>query len=107
MLNKVNMYKVLMCTQAQDKAQICMNQASAIVQKYGLNFNLNIDIKKLMSENQNVNTQNSVNKVQTEQPVLHNERVSEEKVQPEEPSTSGFDEGDGDVINPEDFFADN
>lgn len=107
MLNKVNMYKVLMCTQAQDKAQICMNQASAIVQKYGLNFNLNIDIKKLMSENQNVNTQNSVNKVQTEQPVLHKERVSEEKVQPEEPSKSGFDEGDGDVINPEDFFADN
>lgn len=32
MLNKVNMYKILMCTDSKDQAQICMNQASTIVQ---------------------------------------------------------------------------
>ena len=92
MLNKVNMYVVLSCTKSQDQAQICMNQASAIVQKYGINFNLNIDIKKILSENAGNNrvanlTQN------ISSPVVQNERVS------------GFDETDGDVINPDDFFS--
>ena len=69
-----------------------MNQASAIVQKYGINFNLNIDIKKILSENAGNNrvanlTQN------ISSPVVQNERVS------------GFDETDGDVINPDDFFS--
>ena len=104
MLNKVNMYKVLMCTGANDKAQICMNQASYIVQKYGLNFNLNIDIKKLMMENQSnnvasVTTQNN-NVVEPQMPVQQSVSEQENSQQ-----NSGFDEGDGDVINPEDFFS--
>ena len=95
MLNKVNMYKVLMCTKSQDQAQICMNQASYIVQKYGINFNLNIDIKKILLENsgndrvdnQTLNKTSSV--VQSE---------STEK-------NSGFDEYDGEVVNPNEFFS--
>lgn len=43
MLHKVNMYKVLMNLNSPDQAQICLNQASYIIQKYGINFNLNID----------------------------------------------------------------
>ena len=107
MLNKVNMYKVLMCTQAQDKAQICLNQASYIVQKYGLNFNLNIDIKKIMSENQNINNRAAITQSGSEQPVNNEVRVSEEENTTVVSSSGGFDEDDGDVINPEDFFSDN
>lgn len=107
MLNKVNMYKVLMCTQAQDKAQICLNQASYIVQKYGLNFNLNIDIKKIMSENQNINNRAAITQSGAEQPVNNEVRVSEEENTTVVSSSGGFDEDDGDVINPEDFFSDN
>jgi hypothetical protein len=95
MLNKVNMYIVLMCTKSQDQAQICMNQASYIVQKYGINFNLNIDIKKILLENsgndrvdnQTLNTTSSVGKSESI------ERIS------------GFDESDGDVVNPMEFFS--
>lgn len=43
MLHKVNMYKVLTNLNSPDQAQICLNQASYIIQKYGINFNLNID----------------------------------------------------------------
>ena len=102
MLNKVNMYKVLMCTNAQEQAQICLNQASYIVQKYGLNFNLNIDIKKILLENSVNGSQ--VQKVQktVSTPVSKKESVSE---QGKETST-GFDESDSDVVNPSDFFSD-
>lgn len=107
MLNKVNMYKVLMCSGAQDKAQICMNQASYIVQKYGLNFNLNIDIKKLMLENQNNREaalqQNAYNPVEAQMPQV--ESVSEKELSQSQNAETNFDESDGDVINPEDFFS--
>jgi len=43
LLNKVNMHKVLMNLEAPDQAQICLNQASYLVQKYGLNFDINVD----------------------------------------------------------------
>lgn len=97
MLNKVNMYKVLMCTNQPDKAQICMNQAAYIVQKYGLNFNLNIDIKKILLENSDSNRI-----VQT--PVVQEESVSVQRI--EENIYTGFDENDGDVVNPMEFFSD-
>ncbi len=51
MLHKINMYKVLMNMNSQEQAQICLNQAAYITQKYGLNFNLNIDTEKFMLEN--------------------------------------------------------
>lgn len=96
MLNKVNMYKVLMCTKHPDQAQICMNQASSIVQKYGLNFNLNIDIKKILLENSN--TTGAVQQT----PVVTQE-VSEQRI--EENIQGTFDESDGDVVNPMEFFS--
>lgn len=102
MLNKVNMYKVLMCTNSKDQAQICMNQASYIVQKYGLNFNLNIDIKKIMLEN-SVNKETAQTYVQT--PVITKESVSEQRIE-ENFEASSFDENDSDVVNPSEFFSD-
>ncbi len=102
MLNKVNMYKVLMCTNSTEQAQICMNQASAIVQKYGLNFNLNIDIKKIMLENSNTNRANSQPISVVNTPVT--QRVSEQRI--EENIVSSFNEDDGDMINPSEFFSD-
>lgn len=96
MLNKVNMYVVLMCTKSQEQAQICMNQASAIVQKYGINFNLNIDIKKILSENASNNRQEEQTR-NIESSVVQKE--SAERI-------SGFDESDGDVVNPMEFFSD-
>ncbi|MBE7712183.1 MAG: zinc ribbon domain-containing protein [Cyanobacteria bacterium SIG26] len=44
LLNKVNMFKILKSLNNQEQAQICLNQASFIMQKYGLNVNFNIDI---------------------------------------------------------------
>ena len=96
MLNKVNKYVVLMCTKSQEQAQICMNQASAIVQKYGINFNLNIDIKKILSENASNNRQEEQTR-NIESSVVQKE--SAERI-------SGFDESDGDVGNPMEFFSD-
>jgi len=95
MLNKVNMYKVLMCTNSVEQAQICMNQASYIVQKYGINFNLNIDIKQIMSEN------------------ISRETVYSDKEIPPKTDESASDKGiemmnnedDGEVVNPNDFFS--
>ena len=98
MLNKVNMYKVLMCTGSNEQAQICMNQAAAIVQKYGLKFNLNIDIQKIMMENSD-----SVTDEQNKAQELVN--ISEESV-PIEESSSKFSTDDGDVVNPSEFFSD-
>ena len=95
MLNKVNMYKVLMCTKQPDQAQICMNQAAFIVQKYGLNFNLNIDIKKILLEN------SSTTGMVQQSPVVP-KQVSEQRI---EENTGSFDENDGDVVNPMEFFS--
>lgn len=97
MLNKVNMYKILMCTDSKDQAQICMNQASTIVQKYGLNFNLNIDIQKIMMEN-SVSTAEQ-NKAQ------NTVKKQDESISVEE-NLSEFSENDGDVVNPSEFFSD-
>lgn len=100
MLNKVNMYKVLMCLKSQDQAQICLNQASYIVQKYGLNFNLNIDIRKILLENSGNNR--PVQNVQK----TENASVNKQESVSEQGNTNStkFDETDSDVINPADFF---
>lgn len=98
LLNKVNMYIVLMCTNADDKAQICMNQAISIVKKYGLNFNLDIDIKKLMLENQSNRESGTFIHNTAEAQYMPKNDESEEK--------SEISENGSDVINPEDFFSD-
>ena len=51
LLSKINMYKTLICLGKEAQAQYCYNQAIEIQKKYNLNFNLNIDINKFMSEN--------------------------------------------------------
>lgn len=105
MLNKVNMYKVLMCTHAQDKAQLCLNQVSAIIKKYNLNFNLNIDIEKLMSENQDNN-----GFAQLSETRMNVSEQAEESVSEKENLNSGTNpsmEEDGEVVNPEDFLSNN
>jgi len=99
MLNKVNMYKVLMCTNKKEQAQLCLNQASAVVQKYGLNFNLNIDIKKILLEN-SVRNEAEQNNQETA-PIPQEQRVSEGN-NPEENSIS---ETDSDVVDPSEFFS--
>ncbi len=106
MLHKVNMYKVLMCCQEQDKAQICMNQAKFIVEKYGLNYNLNIDIKKLMMENQNV-SQAIQQGVSAPPPVPQKEESLSERENsiPSSSQASDSDSADSDFVNPEDFFS--
>jgi ethanolamine transporter EutH len=43
LLNKINMYKILTHMNAAEKAENCLNQAKYIVDKYNLNFDLNID----------------------------------------------------------------
>ena len=95
MLNKVNMYIVLMCTKSQDQAQICMNQASYIIQKYGINFNLNIDIKKILLENSGNDRVNNQTLNNTSS-VVPNESIER---------NSGMDENDGDLVNPNEFFS--
>ncbi len=51
LLNKVNMYIVLMCQGNEVQADICLNQAKYIIQKYNVNFDLNIDIGQILGEN--------------------------------------------------------
>lgn len=101
MLNKFNMYKVLMCCSEPDKAEICMNQAAYIVEKYGLNFNLNIDIKKLMMENQSNSEPVQLSHNRQELPAEQQRESERENIQ----SQSGFTEADGDVVNPDEFFS--
>ena len=109
MLNKVNMYKVLMCTNSKDQAQICMNQASYIVQKYGLNFNLNIDINKILIENakrrEEANYQQEVFEQTT--PEIYTQYPQENQI--ESVSEQGFEEefsqNDVDIVNPNEFFS--
>lgn len=99
MLDKVNMYKVMMCLNSKEQAQICMNQAVSIVQKYGLNFNLNIDINKIMLENpiggapQKVET-NVQKNVAPEPEQNSTKRVAKPKF-----------ESDGEVVDPSQFFS--
>ena len=38
--------------QNNEQAQLCMNQAVYIIQKYGLNFNPNVDNSAIMMDNQ-------------------------------------------------------
>ena len=54
LLIKFEMYKILKCLKADDKANICMTQAQYIIKKYDLNFNTETNIDKLFSEN-NIN----------------------------------------------------
>lgn len=51
LLIKLNMYKLIKCLKIDDKAEICLAQAKYIVQKYGLNFNTDIDIDKFIADN--------------------------------------------------------
>ena len=43
MLFKYNMYKVMMFKQQYDKANICIDQAHYVAQKYGINFVFDTD----------------------------------------------------------------
>lgn len=52
LLNKFQMYKLMSCLKVYDKADICLSQAEYIVEKYGLIFNLDVDIDKFIEENQ-------------------------------------------------------
>ena len=108
MLNKVNMYKVLMCTNSTEQAQICMNQASHIVEKHGLNFNLNIDIRKLMKENatraaelKNLQEQ----QIQSSQNISSNVPQSQEVSVSEQKPENNLSSEDGEIVNPNEFFS--
>ncbi len=52
LLNRTAMYHVLKIINQDENAKICISQADHIISKYGLNFNLNIDIDELMGKNQ-------------------------------------------------------
>ena len=107
MLNKVNMYKVLMCTNSTEQAQICMNQASVIVQKYNLNFNLNIDIKKILKENANRIVEPLQHKEQNktfEQTGSNILQYQEESVS-DQGNENSVTENDIDIVNPNEFFS--
>lgn len=99
MLDKVNMYKVMMCLNSTEQAQICMNQASFIVQKYGLNFNLNIDINKIMLENPIGGKSEKVEEKVSENSVENSEQKSAKRI-----AKPKF-ESDGEVVDPSQFFS--
>ena len=107
MLNKVNMYKVLMCTNSVEQAEICMNQASHIVQKYGLNFNLNIDIRKLMKENTTRAAETKQRESEAKIPVEFGQTIPQS--QDESVSEKGIENNltaeDGDIVDPNEFFS--
>ena len=95
MLNKINMYKVLKFSNSAEQAQICMDQASHIVQKHGINFNLNIDINEIMEENaarevvdENITTDD-------------NPEIIESEPEPED----SIIQQDADVVDPNEFFS--
>jgi predicted negative regulator of RcsB-dependent stress response len=92
-LNKVNMYKVLMCTNSKEQAQICMTQASQLVQKHRINFNLNIDIKKLMLENSNREREEEQTRLAKHQ-TAQTGNVEE----------STINNADGEVVDPTKYF---
>ena len=98
MLNKVNMYKVLMNMNSSEQAQICLKQAEIIVKKHKLNFDINIDIKKIMSENADIG--NAHRTVISESPIK--QEVSEEKIQEEREEIQNSDD---EFVSPEDFFS--
>lgn len=99
LLDKINMYKVMMCMQQNEQAQICMNQASSIVQKYGLNFNLNIDIPKIMLENPNIQETKNTTIESSE------ESVSEQQIKSSSKVAKPVFETDGEVVDPSQFFS--
>lgn len=99
MLNKVNMYKVLMCMSSKEQAQICMEQATRIVQKYGLNFNLNIDIGAILKENK---AREIAKQEALEQSQQYQDSVSEQGQE----SENKFVAQDGDIVDPNEFFSD-
>ncbi len=87
LLNKMNMYTVLMCQGAEEQADICFEQAKYIVNKYGLNFNLNIDINELMRENQDTNKETISTDLENEEEAEEIPQESEvaEEISQEEP----------------------
>jgi hypothetical protein len=95
LLNKVNMYTVLMCSKSKDQAQICMDQASKIVQKHGINFNLNIDIRKILEEN-------AAREVVDENITADN---NPEIIESEPEAENSFTQDDADVVDPNEFFS--
>ena len=94
MLNKVNMYKVLMCSKSVEQAQICMNQAAHIVQKHEINFNLNIDINKILEENAARGVVNETIEPDT----------SEIESEPE-PESENIPQQNADIVDPNEFFS--
>ena len=93
LLNKINMYKVLMCSDAVEQAQICMNQASRIVQKHGINFNLNIDINEILEENASRGVINESVEFDKPYEQMVNEVESNSEIE------------DADIVNPNEFFS--
>jgi hypothetical protein len=71
-----------------------MNQASHLVQKHGINFNLNIDIKKIMLENSN-------REREEEQPRL----TKTQDAQPRNIEENTISDADGEVVNPNKYFS--
>lgn len=105
MLNKINLYKAYILAKDKEKAQICMTQASYIVQKYNLNFNLNIDINKLMKENQINNVvQPNINS-QAQYPQQEQQNQTDELFTGDEPDVTASNVNEEDIVNPEDFFS--
>ena len=72
-----------------------MDQASKIVQKHGINFNLNIDIRKILEEN-------AAREVVDENiTVDNNPEIIESEPEPE----NSFTQDDADVVDPNEFFS--
>ena len=88
MLNKINMYKVLQNTGSIEQAQICIEQATHIAKKYGINFNLNVDNQDIMKDNAEVELE------QNELDTIYPPDEDEKSPQPKEE----------DVVNPKEFF---
>lgn len=55
LLIKFNMYRVMKCLNMDDKANICLTQAEYIVKKYSLNFDIDTDVEKFLTDN-NIST---------------------------------------------------
>jgi hypothetical protein len=48
------MFKVLMYKQQKEKAEICINHAKYIAQKYGINFNFDVEPSHYVIEDSEV-----------------------------------------------------
>jgi hypothetical protein len=93
LLNKINLFKVLMCTNHKDQAQICMTQASQIVQKHKLTFNLNIDIEKFMLENSN-----------REREIEQSKLTKTSNLQTTNTKEITNIESEGEIVNPSEYY---